>query len=123
MALVGKSLGETQVNGRSIIVFRLHNPVYHGHWRVDAIELPAPKEGVKTRDGLEHVEFVLFDDIEHFLKKYSHKQFELRAARRGINPEVGFKLQTYGVKFHLLNLPTVLYLQNKLDIHTVQDDS
>lgn len=118
----GKLLGETQVNGRPISTFRLFEPIRHENWRIDAIELPAPKEAVETTEGLEHVELVLFDDKEEFLKKYSHKQFELKSANRGINPEISFKLPTYTVKFHLLSLPVVVYLERKLGIRDVRDD-
>lgn len=118
---MGRLLGETQVNNRSIATFRLLEPVRYGNWRIDAIELPAPKVGTKTDEGLEHVEFVLFDDKEDFLKKYAYKQFEMRAADRGINPEIGFRLPSYTVKFHLLNLPTVVYLERKLGIDDVRD--
>ena len=86
------------------------------------VELPAPKEGLETKEGLEHVELVLFDDKETFLKKYAHKQFEMQAADRGINPEIGFKLPTYTVKFHLLNLPTVVYIEKKLGITEVRNE-
>lgn len=116
---VAQLLGETTVNGRPIATFRLHEPVYHANWRIDAVELPAPKAGVKTKEGLEHVEFVLFDDKDDFLKKYAGKQFDLKAADRGINPEIGYKLPSYGVKFHLLSLPIVIYLEHKLGLHEV----
>ena len=121
LATQGQLLGETQVNGRPISAFRLHEPVHYQQWRIDTIELPAPKEGVVTREGLEHVELVLYDDKEVFLKKYAHKPFQMQAADRGINPEIGFKLPTYTVKFHLLNLPTVVYLEHKLGITDVRD--
>ena len=45
----------------------------------------------------------------------------MQAADRGINPEIGFKLPSYTVKFHLLNLPTVVYLEAKLGIKDVRD--
>lgn len=118
---IARLLGETMVNGRPISTFRLNEPVRHQQWRIDAIELPAPKAGAGHAEGLEHVEFVLFDDIPTFLKKYEGKPFELRAADRGINPEVGLQLGRYSVKFHLLNLPTVVWLENKLGIHEVAD--
>lgn len=121
LATVGTLLGEFQVNGRPIATFRLHDPVRYEQWRIDAIELPAPKEGSETQEGLEHVELVLFDDKEDFLKKYADKQFDMRAADRGVNPEISFRLPTYTVKFHLLNLPTVLYLQSKLKMNGVRD--
>lgn len=118
---VARLLGETEINGRPICTFRLHEPIRHGSWRIDAIELPAPKEGASHEEGLEHIEFVLYDDIPTFLQKYDGKPFELRAADRGINPEIGLNLGRYTIKFHLLNLPTVVYLEHKLGITSVKD--
>ena len=119
---VGTLLGEAQVNGRPISTFRLHSPVRHGQWRIDAIELPAPKEGAAAQEGLEHAEFVLFDSLSDFLKKHSDKQFNMAAATRGINPDVAFTLPTYTVKFHLLSLPAVIYLEQKLGITDIRDE-
>ncbi len=121
LSALAELLGETMVNGRPISTFRLNEPVIRSPWRVDAIELPAPKAGSEHKEGLEHVEFVLFDDIPTFLKKYEGKPFEMRASDRGINPEVGLQLGGMSVKFHLLNLPTVVYLENKLGIDSVAD--
>lgn len=121
LSQVGTLLGETMVNGRPIAIYRLNTPIYYEQWRIDAVELPAPKIIQDKREGLEHVELVLFDNPATFLEKYKGKSFDMRAADRGINPEIGFKLPTYTVKFHLLNLPTVLYLQDKLGIHEVRD--
>lgn len=121
LAEVATLLGETMVNERPISTFRLIEPVRHGRWRIDAIELPAPKVGVKRTEGLEHIEFVLYDDIPTFLSKYEGKPFEMRAADRGINPEIGLQLDDMSIKFHLLNLPTVVYLEHKLGITDVKD--
>jgi len=118
---VGKLLGEAQINGRPIAVFRLNEPIYHDTWRIDTVELPAPKKDVETKEGLEHVELVLFDDKDAFLEKYSDKHFNLQSADRGVNPEIGYTLPTYTVKFHLLSLPTVVYLERKLGIVNVRD--
>lgn len=121
LATIARLLGETMVNGRPISTFRLNEPVFHTPWRIDAIELPAPKSGSTHREGLEHIEFVLFDDIPTFLKKYEGKPFDLRSVDRGINPEIGLQLGNLSVKFHLLSLPTVIYLENKLGIDGVKD--
>ncbi len=118
---VAKLLGETMINKRPISTFRLNEPVIHSPWRIDAIELAAPKAGSEHQEGLEHVEFVLFDDIPTFLKKYEGKPFEMRAADRGINPEIGLQLDELSVKFHLLNLPTVVYLEQKLGMDDIRD--
>jgi predicted metalloenzyme YecM len=118
---VAELLGEQIVNNRPISAFRLSQPIIHGQWRIDALELPAPKLGNKHLEGLEHIEFVIFDSIQTFLKKYKGKPFEMRAANRGVNPEIGLQLDEYSVKFHLLNLPTVIYIENKLGINEVID--
>lgn len=115
-------LGETEVNGRPISTFRLHEPLYTTVWRVDAVELPAPKPGSEYTEGLEHMEFVLFDDLPTFMKRYSHLDFETRAIDRGINPELGLRLGEVSVKFHMLSLPTAVYLEDKLNIRTVADE-
>jgi predicted metalloenzyme YecM len=94
LASIAKLLGETLVNGRPISTFRLEAPVIHSLWRIDAIELPAPKAESK------------------------HK---LRAADRGVNPEISLQLGELSVKFHLLNLTTVVYLEQKLDMDDIKD--
>lgn len=118
---VAKLLGETTVNNRPISTFRLHDPVIHPPWRIDAIELPAPKTDNQHHEGLEHIEFVLYDDFSTFLDKYSGKPFEMRASDRGINPEIGLRLGELSVKFHLVSLPTVLYIENKLGLGAIND--
>jgi predicted metalloenzyme YecM len=118
---IGQLLGETMVNDRPIATFRLNEPVRHGKWRIDALELPAPKAGADHHEGLEHIEFVLYDDIPTFLAKYRGHAFKMLAADRGINPKIGLQLGDYSVKFHLLNLPTVVYLENKLGMHDIRD--
>ncbi len=114
LAVVGRLLGESIVSGRHIAVYRLHQPVRYKSWRIDAVEVPAPKASKPFAEGLEHVELVLFDDKDTFLAKYAGKPFDMTSADRGINPEIGLKLARCAVKFHLLNLPTVVYLENKL---------
>jgi predicted metalloenzyme YecM len=121
LAKVARLLDENMINGRPIATFRLTEPVVYDKWRIDAIELPAPKPGSAYVEGLEHVEFVLFDDIPTFLAKYDGKPFDMRSADRGVNPEVGLQLGNYGVKFHLLNLPAVVYLERKMGLHDIRD--
>ena len=123
LTAVGRLLSEAEINGRPIAVYRLKKPVFFDSWRIDVVELPAPKSGAHTNEGLEHVELVLFDDKEDFLKKYSGKNFEMQSADRGINPEIVFRLPTYAVKFHLLSLPAVVYIEQKLDVLQMQDGS
>lgn len=114
---VGTLLDEVMVSKRPIASFRLHEPIRHDTWRIDAVELAALKPGQDGPTGLRHLEFVLYDDKHDFLKKHAGKTFELKAVDRGINPEIAYTLpSSIVVKFHLLNLPTAVYLQKKLGI-------
>lgn len=120
LSTLGTLLGENQVSGRPIAVFRLRQSIIYEKWRVDTVELPAPRKGSPMKEGLEHIEFVLYDDMAEFLAKYAGKPFGMAAANRDVNPEVNLKLPSgYVVKFHLLSLPTVVYLQRKLGITNI----
>lgn len=120
---VARLLGETIVSGRKISTFRLNQPVKHGRWRIDAIELPAPKAGSPKPSGLEHVELVMYDDLADFMAKYGHLPLDTKSADRGINPEIGLQLtDIHSVKFHLLPLTTVVFLEHKLGITKVDNE-
>ena len=117
---VATMIDETVVSGRPIAVFRLRLPIVSQDWRIDVLELPAPKPDKPYLEGLEHIEFVIYDSQKVFLQKYADKTFNLVSINRGINPEIGFTLdERHAVKFHLLSLPTAVYLQNKLGITEV----
>jgi predicted metalloenzyme YecM len=119
LSSTGTLVTETQISGRLIATFRLLEPIRYGSWRIDAIELPAPKPDNKYPEGLEHVEFVIFDNFETFLKKYNNHDFDLKSMNRGINPEIALNLGKYSVKFHLLGLLAVTYLEQKIGIQKV----
>ena len=114
-------LGESMVSGRLIATFECEEPLKVDGWTIPYIELPQPKSGSDYSEGLEHVEFVLFDTFETFLEKYSTHNFDLKAMHRGINPEIALSLGRYSVKFHLLGLLTVVYLEHKLGVEKVSD--
>lgn len=113
---VGDLLSEVRVGGRPISTFKLHRPLQHENWRIDIVELPAPKPDVPTPEGLEHIEFVLFDSLDDFVKKHADKKFNMAAANRGVNPDVTFKLPSYSVKFHVVSLSAAVYLEQKLGL-------
>lgn len=121
LTVAANLLGEAMINDRPITNFRLKEPIRHAGWRIDAIELPAPKPGSVYREGLEHIEFVLYDDFPTFLRKYEGKPFKLDAVDRGINPEIVLQLDDLAVKFHLLSLTTVVYIEHKLGITSVKN--
>jgi predicted metalloenzyme YecM len=120
-ALVGKLISEKRVNGRDIATFRLKEPIRHGHWRIDCLELPEPKEGSRYVEGLEHAEFVIYDDFETFTKKYPNDNYEFKAATRSMNPDIGLDLQSCSVKFHLYSLAAAVHIEDVLAVKEVKD--
>lgn len=116
---IGKLLSEAMVSGRPIATYRLDEPIYFQDWRIDTIELPAPKEGSERPEGLEHLQFVIYDDLQAFIQKYSDKVFDIRALERGVNPMIAYKFKGGAVKFHRLNLATAIYLESKLDLSEI----
>lgn len=116
--------GEISVNKRLISTLRLQDPIIYKGWRIDAIELPAPKEGAPYPEGLEHVEFVIYEDLRTFAEKYAHLDFEKRAIDRGVNPELGLKLPNskLTVKFHRTPLLAVVeVIEPAMNITEVYD--
>lgn len=58
----GSLLSESQINGRSICLFDLAQPLQLGAWAIDCVELPYPGEKRYPHEGWEHVELVLGGD-------------------------------------------------------------
>lgn len=54
----GELLIESEVNGRPISTFKLKNPILYHEYRVDVVELPAPKPNKIVKEGFEHIEVV-----------------------------------------------------------------
>jgi predicted metalloenzyme YecM len=57
---------------------------------------------------LEHVEFVIDQDFESFMRRYPDLQFDLKAITKESNPDISLKLGEYSVKFHNLPLDKVI---------------
>lgn len=112
---VAKLLGEVSVAGRPISTFKLHDPLMWYDRRIDAIELPAPKASSPYPEGLEHAEFVICDSLAEFMEKYKHLEFDTKSIGRLPNPEIGLKLGRYGVKFHIVALTHVVFLEEQMD--------
>lgn len=116
---VGTLLSEVIVSGRPIATYRLNEPIYFQDWRIDTIEIPAPKAGSGKPEGLEHIQFVIYDDLQTFMQKYSDKTFDTRAIERGVNPMIAYKFSGGVVKFHRVNLATAIYLEERLGLSEI----
>lgn len=117
---IGALLSEVIVSGRPIATYQLDEPIYFQDWRIDTIELPAPKEGSEKPEGLEHIQFVIYNDLQTFIQKYPDKNFDTRAIERGVNPMIAYKFNDGTVKFHRLNLATAIYLEEKLNLSEIK---
>ncbi len=97
-------LSEAQINGRPIATYELHQPVIYKGRRIAIVEIPYPKPGKTIETGLEHVEFVIHEPFESFLKLYPHLPFGLEGMKKAHNPEIELNLTVGNVKFHHTSL-------------------
>ncbi|HMN04529.1 MAG TPA: VOC family protein [Flavobacteriales bacterium] len=93
-------LGENIVAGRPIATFRLHQPVRAAGYAVDVLELPAPKAGSSYREGFEHAEFVVPVDLETFMGRHPHLDWDTTGLGKAHNPELRLRLGAANAKFH-----------------------
>lgn len=104
----GTLLTESEIGGRPIASFKLSQPIVFKNRAIDVIELPAPKKGSFYLEGYEHVEFVIDVDFETFIKKYPQVEFDKRAIKKPVNPEIIIKYGELSVKFHHQTLEYVI---------------
>jgi len=109
---IGKLLTETIIGGRPISTFKLNIPFKFEKRSLDCIELPAPKEGYFFPEGYEHVEFVIKESFQEFMKKHPLINFDTRGIDNKINPDIFISYPGFTVKFHHHPLEYVItYLQ------------
>lgn len=99
---IAQLISENIVGGRRVGIFRLNTPLEYRNWKIEAVELVAPKEGQECPSSLEHAEFVIDTDFDSFVKKYPNLDWDLTAINQPTFPMVKLKLSDYTqVKFHL----------------------
>ena len=99
---VGKLIDEAIVGGRRVGIFKLDTPLEYKNWKIQAVEVVAPKEGQECPSALEHAEFVIDTDFNTFIKKYPNLNWDLTAINQPTFPMVKIKLSDFTqVKFHL----------------------
>jgi len=104
---------ESDVNGRPIATFKLHKPILFDEWRIDLIELPAPKAGKKTIEGFEHIEVVADISFNEFKKRFSHLKLDESGLKKKFNKELEISLGERNIKFHSLSLESVVRLEGQ----------
>lgn len=117
----GMMIAETEVNGRPIACFKLDSPVKINHnnrsWIIPLIELPTPKLGKNTVDGLEHLEIVLNRNPMHFMADYPQLEWITTGANKKLNPEIELSFGSLGsVKFHEASLEEIIKIEADLEL-------
>lgn len=89
---------------RPVLICRLKNSIEYKGFKIEGIEVLAPKESSNYKDGLEHAEFVTKIALSEFLKKHEDIKFKLDAYSRETNPELIIEFDGCAVKFHAQSL-------------------
>ncbi len=105
---------ESDVNGRPIATYQLHSPIEVHPWTVSVVEIPAPKAGKNTKNGLEHVEFTVHGDLGEFLKANANLEFNTTGLTKPLNRVVELNLDDCAVKFNEMPLLRVIELESSL---------
>lgn len=97
---LGSQISENIINGRPISIFKLNQPIIYKNLVIPCVELPAPKPTIHYKEGLEHVEFVVDQSIDNFMKLYSGVEFILRDLNLPNNSTIVLEFEDCAIKFH-----------------------
>jgi uncharacterized protein len=112
MEKIGVCLVESDVNGRPIATYKLHHPIRYQKYIIDLVEVPAPKKGKMTKEGLEHVEVVIDIEFQELLKLYPNCQWDRSGVSKKINPELEIEFLECAIKFHYKSLEHIINIEN-----------
>lgn len=107
----GELLIESDVNGRLISTFKLHRPILFKGWTIPLVEVPAPKAGKKTIEGLEHFEVVCDVSFEEIKKRFSKCKMDEKGLSKKLNPELEVEFGDFAIKFHHQSLEVVIEIE------------
>ena len=114
---------ESSVNGRMISTFKLQQPVRYKNWRIDVVELPAPKAGKVTIEGFEHVEVVSDLSFEELRERFSHVKLDEGGLSKKINQELELCFGDINLKFHPLSLESLINIEGNRKIWSAIEKS
>lgn len=118
---LGDIISDNIINGRPILIIRLHQPLTLGKMQIPCVELPFPSDKRYPNEGWEHIELVLPCDAkdcdalaEHLIAKVpalaavlsGDSDFKVKVsspkgdAERLANPTIAFGYQGLTVKVH-----------------------
>ena len=102
---IGEMVSETVVGRRRVGIFKLIPQLKFKGYIISAIELIAPKDGQVCPSALEHVEFVINEEIGTFMQKYPAVNWDASAINQKDFPMIKLRLTEHAqVKFHKTNV-------------------
>lgn len=108
---------ESEVNGRMISTFKLHSPIKFNDWKIELLELPAPKKNKTFIDGFEHLEVVCDCPFDEIKKALSQLQIDESGLIKDFNQELEIVFDGFAVKFHHLSLESVINLESNRQVY------
>jgi len=114
LSKIADFLKEIKVRKRLIATYKLHEPIIFRDRKIDVIEVPQPSDHAPYKTGWQHVEFVIDESFENFIRKYPKVKFRTDGMQKEINPElkIGWE-NNYVVKFHHQTLEYVVTVLEK----------
>lgn len=107
---------ETDVNGRPIATYKLHQPIQFFDWYITIVELPAPKPNKIIAEGFEHIEVVCDMSFENLKKRFLQCSFNESGAKKLFNAELEMIVGGVNIKFHHISLESVVRLEKNTSI-------
>lgn len=100
--LVGfsESFSDKIFKGRNILICRLKTPLAYAGFLISGLEVLAPKENNRFKEGLEHAEFVIKITLPELREKHDSIDFNLDAYDREENRELIINFGNCAAKFH-----------------------
>ena len=108
----GTQLTEVTIGGRFISNFKLNTPIIFDKRKIYLVELPSPKQGTNYKEVFEHVEFVISDSFDTFMKKYNTIKFDTTDLSKSFNQSITINYENCSVKFHQNSLEYVIKYEN-----------
>lgn len=111
----GQLLSEAYINGRPIASFKLHNElIVTSFYKINVIELPAPKPGRECQEGFEHIELVSTSSLENLIEKFSTIKFNTDNFSAVVNRDISLSFEEGLVKFHEESLEDIIKKEQHL---------
>ena len=110
----GELLIESHVNGRPISTYKLTEPILFQGYIIPLVEVPCPKLDKETREGFEHIEFVIDCSFAEIQKNNPHCQFETKGMQKKLNPDLEIEFTDCAIKFHHQSLEEIINIEKCL---------